>query len=84
MTARTKTTAARARPGRTPSPHLHFYVYTVSGVLGRRRRSFCVVCCHATDARAMIVERCPAIDDLTVTRGNPVHYIAIGDHLLHE
>jgi hypothetical protein len=53
-------------------------------MLGRRRQNFYIVCCHAADARAMIVERCPAIDDLTVTRGHPVHYIAIGDHLLHE
>lgn len=84
MTTRTKRTGARVRSRRPPSPHLHFYVYTVSGMLGRRRQKFCIVCCHAADARAMIVELCPAIGDLTVTRGNPVHYIAIGDHVLHE
>jgi len=84
MAARTKTKRVRARPRRTISPHLHFFVYTVSGMVGRRRLTFRIVCCHAADARAMIVERCPKIDALSVTRGEPVHYIAIGDHLLHE
>ena len=83
MTAKKKT-ASRARPKRRPSPYLHFYIYAVSGTLGKRRQTFRVVCCHATDARAMIAEHYPEIGDLTVTRGNPVHYIAIGAHLLHE
>lgn len=82
MAARTKTKRTHSR--RTLSPHLHFFVYAVSGKVGRRRLTFRIVCCHAADARAMIVERCPKIDALTVTRGEPVHYIAIGDHLLHE
>ncbi len=84
MAAITKAKRARARPKRTISPRLHFFVYTVSGMVGRRRLSFRIVCCHAADARAMIVERCPKIDSLSVARGEPVHYIAIGDHLLHE
>ena len=84
MAARTKAKRARAQPGRTISPHLHFFVYTVSGMVGSRRLTFRIVCCHTADARAMIVERCPKIDALCVTRGESVHYIAIGDHLLHE
>jgi hypothetical protein len=84
MPARTKRKAARTRLLRTRSPHLHFYVYTVTGMLGKRRHTFRIVCCHAADARAMIAESRPAIGDITVTRGNPVHYIAIGDHPLHE
>jgi hypothetical protein len=84
MTTRTKAKRVRAPPKRTISPHLHFYMYTVSGLVGRRRLSFRIVCCHAADARAMIVQRCPKIDALSVRRGESVHYIAIGDHLLHE
>jgi hypothetical protein len=84
MPARISSKSARETPTRSPSPRLHFYVYTVAGMLDKRRQTFRVMCCHASDARAMIAERCPAIGDITVTRGIPVHYIAIGDHLLHE
>jgi hypothetical protein len=59
-------------------------MYAVEGRLNGALRTFQVVCCHASDARAMIAERLPAIDKLRVTRGKPVHFIAIGDHLLHE
>ena len=59
-------------------------MYAVEGRLHGALRTFQVVCCHASDARAMIAERLPAIGNLRVTRGKPVHFIAIGDHLLHE
>ena len=85
-------TSTRRRAGGTASrpsarsgpPHLRFYLYTVEGTLGGRRKSFGVVCCHNTDALAMMVERLPELAAVTVTRGSPVHFIAIGDHLLHE
>lgn len=64
--------------------HLRFYLYTVEGTLHHVPQAFRVVCCHGSDARAMIVQRLPAIDKLKVTRGKPVDYIAIGDHLLHQ
>lgn len=63
---------------------LRFYVYTVKGALHHVRQTFRVVCCHGSDARAMIVQRLPAIDKLKVTRGKPVDFIAVGDHLLHQ
>ena len=64
--------------------HLRFYLYAVEGMLHHVRQTFRVVCCHGSDARAMIVQRLPAIDKLKVTRGKAVDYIAIGDHLLHQ
>lgn len=84
MAPRTTPRRRHAQLKHAISPHLHFFLYTVSGKVGRRRLTFRIVCCHAADARVMIVERYPKIDALTVTRGEPVHYIAIGDHLLHE
>ena len=63
---------------------LRFYLYTVEGRLERVRQTFRVVCCHGSDARAMIVQRLPAIDKLKVTRGKLVDFIAVGDHLLHQ
>ncbi|MGB8692885.1 MAG: hypothetical protein WCD08_05190 [Steroidobacteraceae bacterium] len=78
-----------AKPGRARlHPHrlsqLRFYLYTVEGRLEHVRQTFRVVCCHGSDARAMIVRRWPAIDKLKVTRGKPVDFIALGDHLLHQ
>mgnify|MGYP001199782647 FL=1 len=64
--------------------HLRLYLYAVEGTLAGEHRVFQVVCCHAADARAMIAERLPEIDKLRVTRGKPVHFVAIGDHSLHE
>jgi hypothetical protein len=63
---------------------LRFYLYAVSGTLHGERGTFHVVCCHASDARALIAARQPEIDKLRVTRGRPVHFIAIGDHSLLE
>ncbi len=79
--------SSRKTQMRSPSNRpadLRFYVYTVHGKLGGEHRTFQVVCCHASDARAMIAERLPEIDELRVTRGMPIHFIAIGDHSLHE
>ena len=72
----------RLRPRRLTQ--LRFYLYTVEGRLERVRQTFRVVCCHGSDARAMIVQRLPAIDKLKVTRGKLVDFIAVGDHLLHQ
>ena len=71
----------RLRPHRLTQ--LRFYLYTVEGTLEHVRQTFRVVCCHGSDARAMIVQRLPAIDKLKVTRGKPIDYIAIGDRLLN-
>ena len=76
------TAKVRLRPHRLTQ--LRFHLYTVEGTLDHVRRTFRVVCCHGADARAMIVQRLPAIDKLKVTRGKPVDYIAIGDHLLYQ
>ena len=72
------------RPGSNRPADLRFYLYAVEGRFQGERRIFHIVCCHASDARAMIAERLPEIGNLRVTRGKSVHFIAIGDHLLHE
>jgi hypothetical protein len=82
-------TITRRKSGKVPLhkqrlSQLRFYLYTVEGRLERLRQTFHVVCCHGSDARAMIVQRLPAIDKLKVTRGKPVDFIAVGDHLLHQ
>ena len=79
-----RTTIARAVPKLMVVPHMRFFVYAVAGMLEGHRQTFQVVCCHAADARSMIATRHPTIGHITVTRGKPVHYIAVGDHLLHE
>jgi hypothetical protein len=75
----------KALPDRGKRPrHLRFYLYTVEGAHGQKQRTFRVVCCHASDARIMVLERLPDIGDLRVKRGKAVHFIAIGEHPLHE
>ena len=61
---------------------LRFHLYAVTGTLRGERRTLHVVCCHASDARAMVAVRQPEIDKLRVTRGKPIHFIAVGDHSL--
>jgi len=65
-----------------PGPRVHL----VPGAVASRgeRRTFHVVCCHAADARMMVAARQPEIDKLRVTRGTPVHFIAVGGHALLE
>jgi len=63
---------------------LRFYLYSVRGTLRGERRTFHVVCCHAAGARMMVAARQPEIDKLRVTRGTPVHFIAVGGHALLE
>jgi len=77
--------AAKPAPtGSQRTPRLRFHLYTVKGTYRDKRVTFHVVCCHESDARTMIVERLPEIDNLTVQRRDTVHYIVIGDHALHE
>ena len=61
---------------------LRFYHYAVNGILRGTRMTLHVVCCHASDARAMVAARMPEIDQLRVTRGKPIHFIAVGDYAL--
>jgi len=61
---------------------LHFYHYAVNGILLGTRKTLHVVCCHASDARTMVAARLPGIDKLRVTRGKPIHFIAVGDYAL--
>jgi hypothetical protein len=61
---------------------LRFYLYAVNGILRGARVTLRVVCCHATDARAMVATRQPELDKLRVTRGKLIHFIAVGDHTL--
>ena len=61
---------------------LHFYHYAVNGILHSTRKTLHVVCCHASDARTMVAARLPGIDKLRVTRGKPIHFIAVGDYAL--
>ena len=63
---------------------LRFYLYAVNGTHAGARVTLHVVCCHAADARAMVATRQPELDKLRVTRGKPVHFIAVGDHALIE
>ena len=56
---------------------LHFYHYAVNGILHSTRKTLHVVCCHASDARAMVAARQPEIDKLRVTRGKPIHFICL-------
>jgi hypothetical protein len=74
------------KPRRKLNPNrpegLHFYLYAVNGILRRARVTLHVVCCHAADARAMVATRQPEIGNLRVTRGKPIHFIAVGDHAL--
>jgi len=66
------------------SPHLRFYLYSVVGTYRDKPQTFRVVCCHASDARAMVIERLPEIDNVRVKRGMTVHLISVGDHALHD
>jgi hypothetical protein len=87
MPESTRPKSIRKAPKRSDSNrpgHLRLYLYAVEGTLRDERRGFQVVCCHASDARAMIAQRLPEIANLRVARGKPVHFIAVGDHLLHE
>ena len=72
----------RRRPDSNRPEGLHFYLYAVNGILHRARITLHVVCCHAADARAMVAARQPEIGNLRVTRGKPIHFIAVGDHAL--
>jgi hypothetical protein len=63
---------------------LRLYLYAVNGKLHGERKTLHVVCCHASDARAMVATHQPEIDALRVRRGNLVHFIAVGDHALIE
>ncbi len=79
--------SSRSAPRRSSSNQvrsLRFYLYTVNGRLHNERRTLHVVCCHASDARAMVATHEPRIDKLRVTRGSLVHFIAVGDHALRE
>ncbi len=81
MQASPSNTRRRRRDSNRPEA-LHFHLYAVTGVLRGERRTVHVVCCHASDARAMVAGRLPEIDKLRVTRGKPIHFIAVGDHTL--
>ena len=74
----------RKGPNSNRPEGLRFYLYAVTGTLRAERKSFNVVCCHASDARAMVAVRQPEIDRLRVTRGKSVHFIAVGDRSLLE
>jgi hypothetical protein len=76
--------AGKVRLHRQRLPRLRVYLYTVEGTLHQVLQTFHVVCCHGSDARALIVQRLPAIDKLKVSRGKQVDYIAIGDHLFYQ
>ena len=73
---------SRGKPNSNRPRGLRFHLYAVNGVLRRARVTLHVVCCHASDARAMVAARQPGIDKLRVTRGKPIHFIAVGDHEL--
>ena len=75
-------TRKRSSSNRTRS--LRFYLYTVHGKLHGERKTLHVVCCHASDARAMVAAHQPRIDKLRVRRGSLVNFIAVGDHALLE
>lgn len=75
-------TRQRSSPDRRRG--LRFYLYAVNGKLHGERKTLHVVCCHASDARAMVAAHQPQIDKLRVTRGSLVHFIAVGDHELLE
>ena len=72
----------RRNPGSNRPARLRFYQYTVNGSVRGARMTLHVVCCHASDARAMVAARQPEIDKLRVTRGKPIHFIAVGDYAL--
>jgi hypothetical protein len=77
-----RTTRKASRSNRPQS--LRLYLYAVNGTLRGQRKTLHVVCCHASDARAMVATHQPEIDTLRVRRGNLVNFIAVGDHALIE